>query len=154
MAKSTSTKGFLLGALAGAVVGSVTALLFAPKSGKELRSDIAEGAQKVGDTTARFAHQVGDTTGRLVKQVGDGASDVADRAKQAATNVIANVKSWRGAGSDVEEKLEEAIVSTLTAGIASSEQEDVAESALAVLEPETEQIEEGQPAPTLQTIGY
>ncbi|WP_127532527.1 YtxH domain-containing protein [Paenibacillus kobensis] len=153
MAKSTSTKGFLLGALAGAVVGSVTALLFAPKSGKELRSDIAEGAHKVGDTTSRFAHQVGETTGRLAKQVGDGASEVADRAKQAASNVMANVKSWRG-GSDIEEKLEEAIVSTLTAGIESSEQEEVAANALAVLEPETEQIEEAQPAQALQTIGY
>jgi len=144
MAKSTSTKGFLFGALAGAIVGSVTALLFAPKSGKELRGDIAEGAQKVGDTTARFAHQVGD-----------GASEVADRAKQAASNVIANVKSWRGSGSDVEAKLEKAIVSTLTAGIESSEHENAAENALAVLEPETEQIEEARPsdAPTLQTIG-
>ncbi|GFN30201.1 YtxH domain-containing protein [Paenibacillus xylaniclasticus] len=143
MAKSTSTKGFLLGALAGAVVGSITALLFAPKSGKELRSDIADSAQKVSDTTVRLA-----------KQVGDGASDAAERAKQAASNVITNIKSWRG-GSDVKEELEEAIVSTLTAGIESSEQEADSVTALSELEPETEQIEEAQTSSSaLQPIGY
>jgi gas vesicle protein len=31
------TKGFLLGLLAGGVVGGIVALLYAPKSGRELR---------------------------------------------------------------------------------------------------------------------
>lgn len=140
MAKSTSGKGFLLGALTGAVVGSITALLFAPKPGKELRQDIAEGAHKVGDTTARLAHQVGETTGRIAKQVGGGASEVADRAKNAASAVVSSVKSWRGVGSKAEEELEAVIVSTLTAGIANSE-EDVTTGALEELEPDTEQVE-------------
>lgn len=140
MAKSTSGKGFLLGALTGAVVGSITALLFAPKPGKELRQDIADGAHKVGDTTARLAHQVGETTGRLAKQVGGGASDVADRAKHAASAVVSSVKSWRGVGSKTEAELEAAIVSTLTAGIANAE-EDAVESALDELETSTEQVE-------------
>ncbi|GMK39666.1 hypothetical protein PCCS19_27200 [Paenibacillus sp. CCS19] len=140
MAKSTSGKGFLLGALTGAVVGSITALLFAPKPGKELRQDIAEGAQKVGDTTVRLANQVGETTGRLAKQVGGGASEVADRAKNAASAVVSSVKSWRGVGSKAEAELEAAIVSSLTAGIANSE-EVAATTALDELETNTEQVE-------------
>lgn len=34
-------KGFALGALIGGIAGAVTALLFAPKAGAELRKDIA-----------------------------------------------------------------------------------------------------------------
>ena len=42
-----SNKSLLWGALIGSVVGSVTALLLAPKSGRELRQDISEGARQV-----------------------------------------------------------------------------------------------------------
>ncbi|NDF61017.1 MAG: YtxH domain-containing protein, partial [Crocinitomicaceae bacterium] len=34
-------KGFLLGALVGGAVGAITALLFAPKPGKDLRDEIS-----------------------------------------------------------------------------------------------------------------
>ena len=55
---------FGLGALAGAAVGGVIALLFAPKSGKELRQDvrgktgelIESGKAKVGD----LRHMMGE----------------------------------------------------------------------------------------------
>ncbi len=38
-------KGLLIGFLTGAAVGSIIALLFAPKSGKELREDIKNKSQ-------------------------------------------------------------------------------------------------------------
>ena len=37
---SDKSKGLLFGFLAGGVIGAVLALLYAPKSGKELRKDI------------------------------------------------------------------------------------------------------------------
>ena len=43
-------KGLLVGFLTGAVVGSVIALLYAPKSGEELRKDIKEKTDEfIGD---------------------------------------------------------------------------------------------------------
>lgn len=39
-----SGKNFLLGAFVGGIVGAVTALLLAPKSGREMRSDLNEQA--------------------------------------------------------------------------------------------------------------
>ncbi|MGO4539915.1 YtxH domain-containing protein [Paenibacillus sp. 2TAB19] len=92
MTTRKGTKGFLLGALAGGVVGSVTALLLAPKAGKELRQDISTGAQKVGQTTVKIAGQVGESTGRFAKQIGDQAVQLADRTKQAAGNFVSTVK--------------------------------------------------------------
>ncbi|MUT66894.1 YtxH domain-containing protein [Paenibacillus sp. NEAU-GSW1] len=100
MAKQT--KGFLLGALAGGVVGSIAALLLAPKAGKELRQDITVGAQKVSETTVRVAGQVGDTTGRIARQLGDQAVLLADKAKHAAVTVVTSVKSLRHDDAAVE----------------------------------------------------
>ncbi|MDQ0058474.1 YtxH domain-containing protein [Paenibacillus harenae] len=92
MSTRKQNKGFLLGALAGGVIGSVTALLLAPKAGKELRQDISTGAQKVGQTTVKVAGQVGDTTGRIARQIGDQAVQIADRTKLAAGNFVSTVK--------------------------------------------------------------
>ncbi|MCQ6560803.1 YtxH domain-containing protein [Paenibacillus mendelii] len=100
MANRNATKSFLFGALAGGIIGSVTALLLAPKPGRELRKDIADGAQQVGETTVRIAGQVGETTTRIAKQVGSGASQVAVKAKDTAGSVIGTVRSWRNGTSD------------------------------------------------------
>ena len=86
------TKGFMLGALAGSIIGSVTALLFAPKSGKELRQDISAGAQKVGDTTLYAANKVGETTGRIARGIGDRTTSIAG-------NIADSVRGFRK-GSD------------------------------------------------------
>ncbi|WP_042162899.1 YtxH domain-containing protein [Paenibacillus gorillae] len=111
MSNRKQTKGFLLGALAGSVVGSITALLLAPKAGKELRQDISAGAHKVQEATVRAAGQVGDTTGRIARQLGDQAVQLADRAKHAAAVATGTAKRR------VEETIEpEAILSAIDAG--------------------------------------
>jgi gas vesicle protein len=42
--------------LIGGAVGAITALLFAPKSGKELRRDIADTSAELYDKTADIVH--------------------------------------------------------------------------------------------------
>ena len=44
-------KDFIIGALTGAIVGSLTALFLAPKSGRELRHDINNQAYTLRDKT-------------------------------------------------------------------------------------------------------
>ncbi|OPA81085.1 gas vesicle protein [Paenibacillus selenitireducens] len=77
---SDKRKSFLIGALVGAAVGSVTALLLAPKSGRELRQDIKEGAQQVGEKTQTAIKQVGETTSNLV---------------DAAKGKVNDLRAWR-----------------------------------------------------------
>lgn len=112
MAKGNQTKGFLFGAIAGGIIGSVTALLFAPKAGKELRQDISEGARRVQEQTVRAAGQVSDTTVRIAKQIGNQASDLADTARAAAEAAVTTVKLRRaeqiGAVDEVTDEAEEA----------------------------------------------
>ncbi|GKU79920.1 YtxH domain-containing protein [Paenibacillus sp. L3-i20] len=94
MTTRKGTKGFLLGALAGGVLGSITALLLAPKPGKELRQDISSQARKVGEGTIKAAGKVGEQTGRFARGIGDQAIHIVDLTKQAAGNVVSSVKGF------------------------------------------------------------
>ena len=47
-------RGFLLGALIGGTAAAVTALLFAPKSGKELREDLAKEANRYKEQLSEY----------------------------------------------------------------------------------------------------
>ncbi|WP_020616965.1 YtxH domain-containing protein [Paenibacillus daejeonensis] len=87
--------GFLIGALVGSIVGAVGALLLAPKSGKELRKDIAEGAQQVSEKTVQTAHVIGEQTSKIAGQVGEQTSQLVDKAKTAAGSVAGEVRAWR-----------------------------------------------------------
>lgn len=90
---------FLLGAVVGSVLGAATALLFAPKPGKELREDLSEQCQTLGLKTQELAKTVSSQTSEWV-----------GKAKEAGTAVIEEVKTWkfvRGEGEIVEAAGEE-----------------------------------------------
>ncbi len=98
------TKSLLWGILAGSVVGSVTALLFAPKAGKELRKDIAEG-------TTEAAHKVQEIAGAA----SDKSTELYSKAKDAVESVVSEVKEWskQYTGADEEKTV---AVSGIAAG--------------------------------------
>jgi len=96
-----SNKKFWIGALIGSVIGSVSALLFAPKSGRELRKDIAEGAQQVSERTQEWARQVGEQTDELISS-----------AKGKVASFKQGFSSWRQKNS---EEVEIAAISSLSA---------------------------------------
>lgn len=89
-------KGFLFGALIGGFAGAVTALLFAPKSGKELRADIAEKSGEIYDKSKGYVQTVGSTIGEHAgKFYDDGkekASHIIDSAKRQAEGIIAGAE--------------------------------------------------------------
>jgi len=93
--RNNQSSSFLLGAVVGAIAGAVSALLLAPKSGKELRKDIAVGAQQVSEKTVQTAHVIGEQTSKLAGQVGDQTSQLVDKAKAAAGSVAGEVRAWR-----------------------------------------------------------
>lgn len=65
----SKTRNFFIGTLVGGIVGSIAALLFAPKSGKELREDISEQVQNVSEKTAEIATTITSKTQNIAKQV-------------------------------------------------------------------------------------
>lgn len=90
----TTGKSFLLGAVIGAVAGSVTALLLAPKPGKELRQDIADGARTVAEKTQAAAEKVGEQSSELYSRI-----------KSSAGNLVHDIQSRFSKEQDDQEVL-------------------------------------------------
>ena len=61
-------KGLLIGFLTGAAVGSIIALLFAPKSGKELREDIKNKSQDFMEDAENYVANAKDKASQLINE--------------------------------------------------------------------------------------
>jgi gas vesicle protein len=114
--------------LIGGGIGAILALLFAPKSGEELRGDIADATRRGIDRSREAAHQLGDRaseyyqTGReragqyyeqtreraseLYSQAADKVGEVAHTAREAAARQGNTVAAAIDAGKKayIEEK--------------------------------------------------
>ena len=75
------SKGLILGAIIGATAGAITALLFAPKSGKELRQDIATKSGEIYEN-------VGEHTKNVVSASKEKAQEIIQAAKRQAETII------------------------------------------------------------------
>jgi gas vesicle protein len=73
--------------LIGGGIGAVVALLFAPKSGQELRGDIADATRKGIDRTRETATQLGSKAGEYYEATRDRASDLYSAASDRAGEV-------------------------------------------------------------------
>ena len=69
----------------GGTVGAVVALLFAPKSGRELREDIADATRKGVDQARETGSQLGARAGEYYDAATLKAGDIAASAREAAT---------------------------------------------------------------------
>lgn len=73
--------------LVGAGLGAVVALLFAPKSGQELRGDIADATRKGIDRTREAATQLGERAGDYYEGARDRASELYSTGREKAGEV-------------------------------------------------------------------
>lgn len=98
--------------LVGAGIGAVLALLFAPKSGEELRSDIADATRKGIDKSKEAAQQLGakateyydtarETAGEYYEATREKATELYDTATAKAGEVVTKTRdvATRQAGS-------------------------------------------------------
>ncbi|MNO44758.1 YtxH-like protein [compost metagenome] len=115
--KCKGSKAWLWGAAIGTVVGSVTALLFAPKAGRELRKDIADGARQVGEKTQEVAGKVSEKTQEVASKVSEKTQEVAGKVseqsvqlagkvKDSAGELVNDFKNWRAAKQADEDHLQ------------------------------------------------
>lgn len=119
-------EGFIIGAVVGAAIAAITALLFAPKSGKDLRKDIGDGATKTWEQTdeyldvakqkgTKMMHDVEETASSYFNVAGDKVGDAfaktkgmfrrkADEVEDVVEDVKADVED---VAADVKEKAED-----------------------------------------------
>jgi gas vesicle protein len=79
---------FLMGLLAGTVLGAGLGMLFAPRSGSELRNQLSEQAGRLRSTAGDTYHQASDKVGQIV-----------DRGREAYDRARGNVSNMPGSGS-------------------------------------------------------
>ena len=107
--------------LIGGGIGAILALLFAPKSGHELRGDIADATRKGIDRSREAAQQLGDRAGEyyeatrgraaeLYSQAAEKVTEAAHGAREAASRqtgtLTAAIDAGRKAYQDEKRKTE------------------------------------------------
>lgn len=70
---------FLLGALAGALVGAGVALLMAPKTGAQVRRELNSGLTTVKDAAARRYRDVADKATQMYEEKVSRSTSASDR---------------------------------------------------------------------------
>lgn len=79
--QNINSKDFLIGTLIGGIVGAATALLMAPKSGKELRSDLNDQTVTLRDKGNEFASVAKEKSSSFARTVSDQSSQVANKVR-------------------------------------------------------------------------
>jgi gas vesicle protein len=69
----------------GATIGAVVALLFAPKSGRELRQDVADATRKGVDRARETGTQLSTRAGEYYETAASKAGELAQSAREAAS---------------------------------------------------------------------
>src|SRR5262245_1349446 len=77
--------------LIGAGIGAAVALLYAPKSGRELRGDIADATRRGLDAANEGARRIGDRAGELYETGRGKVSDLYGTARERVTQSAESV---------------------------------------------------------------
>ena len=116
MAESKFVKGLVIGALAGGILGAVMALLYAPKSGKELRADIKSKADDLMEGAEEYLHAAQTRAGEIVSEARKrsdllitDAKKKADTLLHDAERVITDARTKAGTVVEEGSRLKEAV---------------------------------------------
>lgn len=81
-------KGFIIGAIAGGLAGAVAALLLAPKTGAELRKEIADTSIDLYGKASDYFKEVENEVSRTMNEGKAKASVIIDNARNKAEGIL------------------------------------------------------------------
>lgn len=116
-------KDFIIGALVGGIVGALTALLLAPKSGTELRGDISTQAVHLREKTVDLSSTAKEKTTQLSKQLQEQSGQIVDKVKSIKAKPTSPLDDGT-ASSEGEEPIDYMETISHTTAELTSEQED------------------------------
>jgi len=88
MEENKMARGLILGFVAGSIVGGIIALLYAPKSGKELRSDIRLKKDEFLDDTAEYMQIAKSKANELINEGKKKSEMLIQEAKKKANTLL------------------------------------------------------------------
>lgn len=98
--ESKMAKGLLLGFLTGGVVGAAVALLYAPKSGRELRADIRHKTDEFIDDTSEYMQIAREKAETLINEGRRKSELLIQDAKKKASSLIDDANTLLGEARD------------------------------------------------------
>lgn len=99
--------------LIGGLIGAAVALLYAPKSGRETRKDIARTAKKVKKETVHLVEDAIDSINDFAGDVKDKVSDIIDQGKDLSESAKKEILKNLEDGQKVIEKQKKRIIDAL-----------------------------------------
>ncbi|HZE64029.1 MAG TPA: YtxH domain-containing protein [Pyrinomonadaceae bacterium] len=103
--------------LIGGGIGAVIALLFAPKSGQELRGDIADATRKGIDKSREAAQQVSERAGEYYDATRERAGELYSQASERASDLYTQAASKVGEVAQTARETATRQTSTVAAAI-------------------------------------
>lgn len=94
MKDNSSVKGIMIGFLAGGAIGGLTALLLAPKSGRELRKDISKRSKKLIEDGEEYLGTAKIKASEIISDGRKKAEDMIREAKSKASSIITQGKDF------------------------------------------------------------
>jgi gas vesicle protein len=98
-----NTKDFIIGALTGAIIGSLTALLFAPKSGREFRHDLNNQAYTIRDKTEHLRTNAISRGSELTSAVKDKTSAISKKVSEQSVDLVNKVRKIKPEEAETED---------------------------------------------------
>lgn len=109
MSDNNNAKSFIVGLLAGGAIGALVALLFAPKSGKELRADLKLKGEEYLDEAEKYISEAREKAKELINEGKKRSEKIISEAKMKSQEIIKDAEKII---SDAKEKANEVISST------------------------------------------
>ncbi|MGY4689193.1 YtxH domain-containing protein [Salibacterium sp. K-3] len=120
-----NTKDFVIGTLIGGIVGACSALLMAPKSGRELRGELSEGAYSAKEKTSELTSEAYEKGTQWASVAKEKSSELAKNVSDQSTQLYDRVKgSTSTSGDGNEEKTADELAEELSEDL-EAEQEAV-----------------------------
>ena len=93
MAENNGTlRGFVAGLFTGGVIGASLALLYAPKSGKELRADLKEKADHLIDDADEYLQAAQAKAGQIVSEAKKRSDQLITDAKKKSESLLVDAE--------------------------------------------------------------
>ena len=100
MEENKMARGLMIGFIAGSVIGGIIALLYAPKSGKELRNDIKTKKDEFLDDTAEYMQIAKTKANDLINEGKKKSEMLIQEAKKKANSLLDDANKLLSSAKD------------------------------------------------------
>lgn len=113
MMGKNNSKDFIVGSLVGGLIGAVTALFLAPKSGKEIRDDLGQQASVVKGRTEKFTSQTLEKSAGLANVAKEKTVSLSQVVSEQSSQIMNKVRDLTNTTNEQRDVLESEVADAL-----------------------------------------